>query len=285
MQPGEQPSTSAGTLRLPEKLFAAALGYLALAWVAVIVVDFMGIGGWRGERLSELTGVPLLFMTLFGEAGPTEILQWSCQAAAMVLLLREARRPLEPVDPRRRRAAGAGLAGLTLMFLEDTLNVRHFLAREVVGPAFGVAGENNFQAIATELTFYAVIGGAMVLFFVLAIGVFRDRGRGATFLIIGFGAYGLASVASATRHIKGWYTGFGNLMMQMLSPEGIREYDAWLRSAGLETDIFTAGFFFMDHPVEETIELLGAVSLLCAVLYLRYGAHGQPSRGSDPTVP
>lgn len=254
---------------LPRKLYFGLLVYLTAAWLAVIAVDLVGVGGLRGDRLVGLTDRPLLFVFLFGEGGPTEILQWCCLIVVIIVLLRELRTAGVAVEPHHRLATLVGFVGVTLMFLEDTLNVRHFLTGGLVGPLLGASAESHRFAIVTEFAFYALLGGTMLAFFVMIFPRLSRTAHGGLFLLMGYVLYAVAAISSASRHIGRWYTTVGDAILSRLSPDAVAEFDQWLIALRGASDVFTPGFYFMDFAVEETIELLGAGALMAAVLYLR----------------
>lgn len=210
---------------------------------------------------------------IFGEPGPTEILQWFTLMLCILVLYSQIRREGET---RYRLAALAGFLGVGLMLMEDVLDVRFIIQREVILPIFGGDGEQATAAIFGEIGFYGIIGSAMITFFVLFYPYVRLSGRGIRYLTLGFIFYGVAAVASATRWVGLWYSRFGDFIVLNINPIIGEIYHEWTTGiayfAGADNkdvllERYTVGFWFMDRPVEETIELLGAVFLFMGIVY------------------
>ena len=120
--------------RIPQLWFGVTLGFLALGWAGFLLLDWLDVGGIRDGVLSTFTSAPLFFLWAFGEAGPIEIVQWLCLGFSALLCLRLARRLKSGSEPRVGRFFLLGAGAFLLMFLEDSVNIRHFLSLQVVVP-------------------------------------------------------------------------------------------------------------------------------------------------------
>ncbi|MTI93995.1 MAG: hypothetical protein FH749_00695 [Firmicutes bacterium] len=100
--------------------------YLAASWgLAYLIdirnIDVLGIKSWLEAAYPE---APILWLQMFREASVTEVLQWTFLAGSIVTVVLylnlNKRTHVPPVT-------GWKLAGIgfSLMFLEDTLNIRH----------------------------------------------------------------------------------------------------------------------------------------------------------------
>lgn len=228
-----------------------------------------GLGGLRDSRAIEELGAPLVFIWLFWEGRPTELLQWLCLWGAIAVLSWELLHSYRAGETHYRGVVITGLVGLGLMLLEDTLNIRHWLAQFTSRLVHGYPTQFSPVATATEVTFYSVIGAAMLLFLMRGLRYFSVHPMVLRYLIFGYCAYAVASVASATRHIGGWYVVAGSWIVSRVSPAAEQVYDSWLAQNLLEHTFPPLGFWVMDLLIEETIELLGASAIFVAIAHTR----------------
>ncbi len=253
---------------LAAAVIVGCIGYLLACGVIAWLVDFRGINflGIGSLLESIYPDYPIFWLQMFKEGSVTEVLQWVSLAAAMVLtgkLHLEHRRTQNRVFPGWFLL----MCGLLLMFTEDTVNLRHGLAALI---ALGVLGINPFtqqwrastEKNLLELGFYGLMALLMVGSFWYIVRNKMLAAKGKLVLLAGFGFYGAASVASATRNIGHWYQQAGALLLEAL---GWGERAMWSADS-IVYGRFPLSFYFMDFFVEESVELLGAVFLLAAVL-------------------
>jgi hypothetical protein len=270
-----------------------ALAWIAIAAVALWVVDARGaLGG--PERLLELgLDPPYVWFQLFMDGGVTEILQWLSLgvlivfSAGLAVAHRQRAAAATLRDDHERLAAFWTLIAVmaVLMLLEDAGNVRHLLTHYV-----GVAvGFEPRPVTVAEIVYFAAIasvGGYAVVRYVRDLGrraslhrtsrpgaAASDAGtarRRVTFRfygILGVLVYGSGAAINASRTIGDWYIGFGRWLVDdvLQAPQLVRAVPV----DGL--DEWDLRFMFVDFVIEESLELLGATLLVAAVLaYLRH---------------
>jgi hypothetical protein len=253
----------------PDRFFAGVVGLVTLAWLLMGTIDFLGVGNLRGDGMIAAVDRPLVLLWVFGEGGPTELLQWTFLGACLVLLLREIRDAGTVRPPGHGKAMTVVFIGLGLMFLEDTLNTRHLVVQHILPLLAGPTDERSVTAIGTELALYALMGGFMLAFLGLSFRAFRAAPPALRYLALGFAAYAVAAVASASRHIGDWYRTVGDAIIASIAPEAIALYDSWAPAQGIPSEALTLGFWFMDLAVEESLEVVAAAALLSALWHLR----------------
>jgi len=157
--------------------------------------------------------------------------------------------------------------GLSLMLLEDSLNIRHEIS--FILSNYFYSGEvgslqwrrSNFRSM-IEISIYSIIGTIMTVSFIIIYFRYNLNNRGRKYFIIGYGFYFFASVASATRNIFDWYTVVGGILINTLAKLGDPDWSG-------DTILYysdTLGFWFMDFVIEESLELLGATFILCSLI-------------------
>jgi len=111
-----------------------SLAYLVIAWTAVVLVDAVSIGGLGTSLRTNHPAESAMFILLFGEGRVTELLQWSCLLICVVALagfgwgsIRKGRREVFTTTT-------IGAAGIATIFLEDTINLRHLVYRNLAEP-------------------------------------------------------------------------------------------------------------------------------------------------------
>lgn len=254
------PPPTRSAIVTPPRVLLVAVGYLALAWGAVYVVDVAGL-----TAAADWLETPV-WINLFHESYLTELLQWGTLAAAALIagyLGGQLR------DAGDRRLAGFWTvlsAGLMLMLIEDSGNPRHALG-EFTEEALGVPG------FTTNLLFLGAI--ALVLLYAL-VTHWRQvwaRPRLRNHLLVAYAMYGLAGSMSGTG--PRWYHLAGGRIDARLFGGRLPEADAVDGSQE---------FLIMDLMVEESVELIGA-ALFLAVAVTAAGAVRSAAREPAPTVP
>jgi hypothetical protein len=90
------------------------------------------------------------------------------------------------------------------------------------------------------------MGGFMLAFLALSFRAFRAAPPALRYLALGFAAYAVAAVASASRHIGDWYRTVGGAIIASIAPETIALYESWAPAQGIPPEVLTLGFWFMD---------------------------------------
>jgi hypothetical protein len=231
--------------------------------------------------LSAGLEAPFLWFHLFNQGSLTEMIQWFLLAGCIIccglLYGRMKRRGY------RRKAAFFLLLslGISLMLLEDAGDIRFQLAHYATF-AFGGTDVNGTAAAMTEFAVYALIAVMMVYPVVRFWRDLEARGRTLAYLGIGYSAYAISAVMSASAQIGEWYTRAGEALIGILP---IRNPDAWtetslsLQEQGLEL----TGYYLMDLFVEESLELVGAAFLLAFLLFTIRATSGGQSSAVDST--
>lgn len=262
-------------------LLVLVIGYLVATWLLVLAVDFFNVFDLQRVLVESNERVPLLWWVLFREAGATEWLQRLVLIAGMFATLLIRRDALHRSEGRARLAFSVLTAGLFVMFVEEAFNFRH-----IVGETWLAPGENMTHPvrIVWELTFYSLLGMAMVVPVAWLYLTGRIRRLPTVRLLgIGYMLYGMAAVASATRHVSDWYRQVGDWLVERL---GILTLPGWEVAASgaeqarqVDPDFYwTPGFLLMDAFLEESLELLAA-GLLVAGFFRLYGDRtGRPAR-------
>ncbi len=259
---------------LPLAIAAALVFVGLLGFVVIDVLDVADSREWVRDRLAPHV---LFFLWYFGEAGPIEHVQWTFLGVAACLAGELLRSKWDDTRPLPKLAAFAGFVGLCLMFLEDMLNLRHLLSFHVTMPLF--APEFDLRSpvrTVTEISFYGLLGGVMVTWLVGLRAVWSGGRLPRVLIFLGFGAYGVASVASATRYIGNWYERIGDAWVAAIEP-GIA---LWYTEHASE-QVYSVGFWFMDSALEEAVELAGAAAILGLILFLSLSSRGRSRRGSE----
>jgi hypothetical protein len=229
--------------RARRALLIAVTIWLVLGWAAFLAIDLFDLGGSR----ALIAGLeqPQTYFHLYGEARPTEWLQWACLGFGAVAAGVVAGRLLE-----RHPTAGVTwavfAAGMAVLLIEDAGNPRLRVAEygeRLAGPAAGLVA---------ELAVYALVALLPVLAAIRSRGYLLRFAPGHRYLLAGYAAYAVAAGASATRSL--WYERAGDALfgdrLLPLTHEGVDR----------------SSFFALDHLVEESVELVGAALLLAGAL-------------------
>ncbi len=239
------------------------IGYLLATTAIIIVVDILNLFNSQ-TIMKSITGlfdikrfeVPLFWYFISTQGSFTENVQWILLFVAVLCLFFTSKALKNAEEPRLAGAFRLWGIAMLLLFLEDTLNTRHWL-RRFFGHILG--WEDTLRsppAIAVEVSTYAIMAFLMVL----SLWCLRHlllRHKEALFSILaGYGLYGVAAFFSATRHAADWYMRFGQYLIERLGFDAI---DTWrIANETIEVRGKNLGYYFMDYLVEETLELLGA---------------------------
>ncbi len=255
------------------RIVAFTLIYLGLAWLLVILVDGQNLFGLSDAlQDSVLEDEPLVWYHLFREASPTEMLQWVMLGTGVIL----AARLSGVLSSASYRDAAIFFtviaAGMFLMLLEDTGNPRHHFwlyARHYM----------EDQRTLFEFFFFGPIA------FVMVYAIFRywrypfASGHATLFFVLGFVFYAVAVTSSAMHQEADFYERAGNFWHNLLADGDMVRPDGW--------SDFLFHFWLMDFLVEESIELLGASSLLAGIVAYGHDFDREPAIGdgyeSTPT--
>ena len=223
------------------KTFARGLSYtaalaLCAAWILVVAIDFMDVGG-IGSALALQESVAY---HLFREGSVIEMFQWLCLVTAIIICSFLAARHEEIADRSSFTFYLLLAVAFAVMVLEDAGNIRHEFDRWL-----SFVSPYSYE-IAT-VTLYALLGG-VITWATLKHGrdlLLADK-RAATIYVVAFLAYGLAAVSSATQFL--WYGDVGAAISALAAHD-------------------PGGFVLMDLMYEESLELIGA---LLFVLFLSH---------------
>lgn len=234
------------------------IAYLSITWVAVLVVDILNLWGLSDWLVSKGMNNALIWVHVFTEGGPTEILQWTFLSFSVL-----ACGFISGIHANKSVLRKAFLilgSGIALMLMEDAGNIRHILGRRISTLAlmnYDGSGSNIFY-IGTEFIFYAFLGFLMTYPFLRyrkeLLNSLKSN-KSIVYMVIGYFSYGVASIASASRNIGDWYYWLGVGIMDLFS---LGERAAWHTNA--------LGFYLIDFWFEESIELIGAGLIFTALI-------------------
>lgn len=237
---------------------------ILLMYIVIVMVDWLQWLPFPDGVMAE-NWPQLLMIYLFREAGPVEQIQFRLLFAAsgLALLLL-----LTAIERRAGRALILGFGfltfGLVLMYINDAYNFRHWMTREAAMWFYGPIFEHrNALRIILELGFYAFLASFMVAFAVLFWPQRRRFVKSQWVLVSAYVCYFFASVASATRYIGSWYDRAGGVLADFL-PEHMRDEMGRLPFI----PEYPYYFWLMDWVIEETIEYVGALCFVVALLFL-----------------
>ncbi len=237
----------------PKHVFALVIMYLVSTWILSYLIDIRNI--FNLQRYVRNFHRGLLWFQLYKEAQITEILQWSFLGSSM-LMCGYMWGKLKTMGSQYtyKFFLFMGL-GSTIMMMEDAGNVRHNM-KEYTHYLFGAT---TTVTVMTEMVFYTMLG-AIMMFAIIGYGPYVWHAVKTRFyLITGFGAYMVASIASATRDINDWYEIAGKWIHEVVF------HNIMLDRFGY------VGFYIMDVLIEESIELIGASAIFCGIFaYLRF---------------
>ena len=237
----------------PKHIFALVITYLVSTWILCYLIDIRNI--LNLQRYVRNFDRGLLWFQLYKEAQITEILQWSF-LGSNILMCGYMWGKLKTLGSQYtyKFFLFMGL-GSMIMMMEDAGNIRHNM-KEYTHYLFGAT---TSVTVMTEMVFYTILG-AIMMFAIIGYGPYVWHAVKTRFyLIMGFGAYMVASIASATRDINDWYVIAGEWVHE------VAFHNVMLDRFGY------VGFYIMDVLIEESIELIGASAIFCGIFaYLRF---------------
>ncbi|QBI20304.1 hypothetical protein ER308_12510 [Egibacter rhizosphaerae] len=232
--------------RLRRALLALVGFWLVGGWAAFLLVDVLDVGG--AQALLEELEQPLVFFHLFGEARPTEWLQWAALGTSGVLAGLIAG---QLSAGERTRVAGAWTLfafGMVAMLIEDAGNPRHRVAEyaeRLAGSTAGTVAELMVMGAVAALPLLAAIWAGWHLL---------RAAPGRRYLLAGYAVYGIAVLSSATRSL--WYERTGAALLgDQLAP--------FMHGDPPEDRV---NFYVLDHLYEESLELVAATLLLVGTI-------------------
>jgi len=233
-------SATRGGGRWPSAVVVFAIGWLVLAWSAILLVDVLG----------AQPSMPV-WVRVFRKRGPTEFVQWSLLLMAVLVCLRGARLGDERIHGFLTLMAVA----TTVMLAEDLANISHLFGY-LLGPSalgFRIGRTIIYLGIASVPT-YALVRH------------WSDLTVGRGYLLAGYGFYAISAGASVPANLLGLYERIGPWMMETV-------FRGRLRSFPPGTVIFPeydvpdqTGIVFLDFAIEESLELLRAACLLAGLM-------------------
>ncbi len=254
------------TPKVSRVLFILIVSYLILVFLAVLLVDFLNVFDLQSLMEDRVDTAPLIWFVLFQEEGVTEILQYASNTGTILLAGTMLGVMLVKKDVHWRAFLLFGVA-VGLLLLEDTGNLRHSLRGFVTG-VFGVEERlTSWLGIGVEVGLYALFGVLMLLSVYKLRRVLFAYPKAFKWLIAGYVLYGAGAMLSASRHMFGWYTQVGTALVDRLD---VMHMDVWQIAEAYAQDTFghPIGFFLLDFPMEESIELLGASVIFISTLTL-----------------
>ena len=240
-------------------VFLVLGGCLLLSWALVIAVDFLNVAGLR-DRLTTI-----FWMSLFANGRPIEWVQWYTLGAMAYLSAYVGGRLISVNSDHVQGLAKFWLimaVAFVLMLVEDAGDVRHTILR-IVEQQIGSAAGRGILSKSIEFSYFAAIS-MVPLYALLTYGKHvRPYATPFRYIICGFVLYGTAAISSATRHWwGGWYAHLGSAIEAntgLVFPEADppERFPQW----------------FVDALLEESIELLGAMFFLAAIVYIAQRLH------------
>lgn len=243
-----------------KQVLGLGLGVLGFSYLLVLLVDVLNIFGLRG-----IPGgiIPFFWNSLFAERRLIELTQWLMLSGVIIMSLK-----LRNIFNKRKSRTTSRFWSLitvtaAFMLIEDALNPRHFLFRNIL--------ELHWQQINIAETIYFGTLAAIPGYAFLRYGKkIREHKRSLLFLVIGGLFYGSAVIISGPGHSFGvTYLGeVGLNLTSSLGGEGLEEAYELAEQNIIEVhgnDHDDLAFMFTDHFIEESLELIGATFLLASV--------------------
>lgn len=217
--------------------------FLLLAWSLVIAVDIYGppIDPGAGHIW------PLLF-----NRGPVEFAQWFALAWAIVVFAFSAGRIHRDTAPRVYAFVSLISVGLSLMLIEEAGDIRHTIR------IWTSSWHPTDLTGLIEPLYFAALAAIPVYTVLRYGGPLLRNPRTRAYLLIGVSTYGLAAGMSA---VEPWFQPLrqiGYFFHEVLPGSNL------VVPPDVEADFWY--LLFADGPIEETLELLGAVSFLALAL-------------------
>jgi len=261
--------------RLLKRIVIIFIAYVVIAYGAIVIIDFLNLFGSQAimHAIQDTLNpkrfeVPLFWYFISTQGSFTENMQWAYLLIATITLFVASRTASRQGEVLLSRGFKLWGAGLTLLFLEDTLNTRHWIRRGASALLNLADNRSSAAAISVEIFIYALMGILMLYALFRLRRLVFSHARITACVLIGYAAYGLAAAFSATRHAFGWYSRAGEALIETFN---LRSIDTWrIASEIIEMRSSTLGYYLMDYLVEETLELLGAGMLAFASVMLLY---------------
>jgi len=253
-----------GRLNIANSLILFTMGYLFVTWSMVFFIDVLNIFDMQNILVSKGWDIPFLFWIFFTERGPTEILQWIFLFAGFLTCGLIISKEQSKKDSNNEQFFFLVGIGVFLMFLEDTINIRHIISYSLsawVGYDYYV----NPARLFTEFTLYFLIGSLMVYPLIKYWHHLIIHKKSWLYLIIGYLAYAVASFASASRDLFNWYEKTGDFIVGILPISNEVLWDS-ISLKLIEVGRGPLEFYLMDYLFEESLELIGAGFLLAFLL-------------------
>jgi len=221
---------------------------------------------------AQMNALGMAWYALFSEGGVVENAQWLLLATALsVALWCWAQILVQNPRSSLRTPVFLLAAGLALMLIEDSLNLRHMVSDRVLANAFFVEPLPSHVRMTWETSFYLALAGTMLASMVL---IWR---RGAlsrstlALVVVAYATYGLVGFGSALRRLGDWQERLGAYIIARFELLGLPNWaDAAQRIEGWRAAdpdyTYTIGYFLVDLLVEESVELIAASLLTAAVI-------------------
>jgi len=246
--------------------FFFVLAYLAAAWLAFFAVDVFNVANSRGSvRYLPFTDQGLVLIWLFGEGGPTEILQWVSNICSLGLCLYLSLLHDKNGEQYAARTFRIGAAGFSFLLLEDIGSVRSFVALGIRFYLFGAmdySGEGLYVHTIVDLTLYSLMSCLMIYFFLRFYPALKKFSQTYFLLVFGYILYAIAAFASATRYVADWYERAGSTLISFAS----KEMNSIFLSDNTGYTMHALGYWIMDLLLEESLELIAASAILTTIL-------------------
>ena len=261
----EQDRTDRFIQAFPKYLLLFTILFLVTIYVLVWLIDFRqvyvpGLTEWKDQFPAQI-----FWLHTFREAGIIENFQWLFLGLSVLisfLILMKL-----PESKAKVKWGWMFLTlGLFLMLLEDSINIRHILSYHFSihfydGSVGSLEWQRSGLRTAVEMSFYTFLGSIMLSAFYIIYRYKIDKSS-FIYLTIGFVVYGISGFTSATRNIGNWYEIVGIKILYTLT-EGLNL--SW-NADSIIIYQRPLGFYFMDYVVEESLELIGATLILCALI-------------------
>jgi hypothetical protein len=256
----ELPESGLPALVRSRTILSVTLVYLLACYFLFLVVDVFDVLGSR-ELLGRDDGMPLWFH-LFGEAMPTEWLQWSWLASTSIVAAMAASRAFSVSRAQIARFLLLLSVAGALMLIEDAGNVSHQQAQLLQQ----ITGESDLARVGGRLPVFVVIAAVPTYALIRYWSALREYPYSHRLFLAGYGIYGLAAFSSVPANLAfDFYDRAGGWVVDtLLGGRLVPVEDYW----GIDGD--ATRLVFMDFVYEESLELIAAGLLLAAALSL-YG--------------
>ncbi len=247
-------------------VLATGFGVLGISYLLVLFIDVLNVFELRG-----LPGgiVPFFWNTLFVERSLIEIMQWTMLAGLIFTSYKIYQRASLTADTLNQRFWSLIAVTGILMLIEDSLNPRHALFRDILDLPWQ-------QINVAETLYFGGLASIPAYAFLRYSRKVREHKRTLALLILGGFFYGLAVTISGPGHSFG-VSQLGEIGLDATVAIGGEELqqayeEAEQRIIDVHGDDWDdLAFMFTDHFIEESLELIGATLLLAsATSYLEF---------------